>query len=46
MGAGAGQLSTTAVAAAAELKKQGVPVVASLRPFTGASPPKPYVGDL
>ncbi|WVR06111.1 hypothetical protein IAU60_003141 [Kwoniella sp. DSM 27419] len=45
MGAGAGQLSVAAVAAAAELKKQGVPVVASLRPVTGASAPKPYEAD-
>ncbi|OCF38962.1 hypothetical protein I317_07256 [Kwoniella heveanensis CBS 569] len=42
MGAGAGQLSTAAVAVAGELKAQGIPVVASLRPVTGASPPKPY----
>ncbi|WVQ61901.1 uncharacterized protein L199_000034 [Kwoniella botswanensis] len=42
MGAGAGQLSTAAATVAGELKAQGVPVVASLRPVTGASPPKPY----
>ncbi|WVQ82532.1 hypothetical protein IAT38_004661 [Cryptococcus sp. DSM 104549] len=45
MGAGAGQLSSSAVAAAAELKTKGIPVVASLRPVTGASVPKPYVGS-
>ncbi|ODN97269.1 hypothetical protein L198_03832 [Cryptococcus wingfieldii CBS 7118] len=41
-GAGAGQLSPDAVAAATVLKEQGIPVVASLRPVTGASVPRPY----
>lgn len=45
-GAGAGQLSPSAQAAAAELKEQGIPVVASLRPWEGASPPSPYVRSL
>ncbi|WVQ74395.1 hypothetical protein IAR50_003996 [Cryptococcus sp. DSM 104548] len=41
-GAGAGQLSPEAITASAVLKAQGIPVVASLRPVTGASVPKPY----
>ncbi|KAK1922514.1 Asparaginase/glutaminase [Papiliotrema laurentii] len=45
MGAGAGQLSSSAVDAARDLKAQGIPVVASLRPFSGASVPRPYPAD-
>lgn len=41
-GAGAGQISPSARAAAAVLKEQGIPVVASLRPDRGASAPGPY----
>ncbi|ODN97270.1 hypothetical protein L198_03833 [Cryptococcus wingfieldii CBS 7118] len=42
-GSGAGKLSPNAVTAAADLKEKGIPVVASLRPVTGASVPPPYV---
>ncbi|ODO04819.1 hypothetical protein I350_05429 [Cryptococcus amylolentus CBS 6273] len=45
-GSGAGKLSPNAVTAAADLKEKGIPVVASLRPVTGASVPPPYVTSI
>ena len=45
MGTGAGSITHQAKVVAGELKAQGVPVVASIRPSTGASVPKPYQQD-
>ena len=39
LGPGAASLSSGATAAAAELMKAGIPVVAAPRPVTGAGPP-------